>query len=120
MLAVLDNSVAAVVVASADIVVAAEHGDRHVVVQGKAYDLGVPAEVNIEVVVAMGPGLAAAVLALDYIHSALHSAYLPHYVVDSHLVVAFEEEAFASHLASPKLVSPSFAFANSCHWKGGL
>ena len=117
-LGVQGNNAAAEVVAFAGIVVAAEHEDRHVVVQRKACDLDVPAEAGTEVVAGMELGLAAAVLVLDDIHSAPHSA-CPHSVADSHLVVAFEE-VFAYPLAFPELASPSSAFDDSCRLEGRL
>jgi len=119
VLVALGKNVAAEVLAFGDIVAVVEHGDRHVVVQRKACDLGVPAEAGIEVVAATEPGLAAAVWVLDDIHSALHSACL-HSVADRHLVVASEEEVFAFPLVFPKLGSPSFAFVDSCRWQGEM
>jgi hypothetical protein len=119
VLVALGNNAVAEVVAFVGIVAASEHGDQHVVVQHKAYDLDEPAEAGIEVVAAMELGPGAAVLVLDDIHSALHSA-CPHSVADSHLVVAFEGEVFASLLAFLKLASPSSAFVGLCRWEGEI
>lgn len=85
VLAALGNNVAAEVGVFADIVAAAELGDRHVVVERMVCDLDVAAEGgDIEAVVVMELDLVSVVLVLDDIRSGPRSVCY-HSAVDSHL-----------------------------------